>query len=309
MRNSQSSVEQSLQQMLHVASRLPDLQHVADCLQGVHQFKITEWVGILRYLRKVQYLQAIARQELPVPELRTKFPMAVESNDSLHPRGAKNDNSIVLRFNQRIYEMLGQDRQLSVLDLGCAGGGFVRSLIDDGHVGVGLEGSDYPRRVQKDEWSTIPHHLHTCDIAKPFQIVCPKTGQPWLFDAITAWEFMEHIPEADVPTVLANIQHHLKADSYVFMSVATFPDTVDGVVYHHTVRPESWWRDVFRQAQFEIVDSHSLSKDDWVRGSGHCFGDWHEDQQMGFHVVLRPQNGVGQQLAHRKGRERAEAAV
>jgi SAM-dependent methyltransferase len=251
-------------------------------------WKVQECVGLLRYLRKQHYLAAIDHGRLDVPALETSHPVAVESNDTRFPRGAKNDNSICPRFNHRLYELLGRRRGLRVLDLGCAGGGFVRSLIDDGNFAVGLEGSEFPKLNQAGEWGTIPHHLHTCDITKPFTLR-DAAGRPLQFDAITAWELMEHIPEDSLPGLLENIDRHLTADGLLLFSIATFVDKDDalGVVWHVTVKSRAWWVDRFRQAGFAVAEQSTISKDDWLRGAGNCRGDWHEDQDMGFHLVLR----------------------
>lgn len=110
----------------------------------VDRWKFQEFEGLLRYLRRQEYLRAIRDGSLAVPRLETDHPVAISSNDTKYPRGSKNDNSIVPRFNHKLYQFLGVQTRLRVLDLGCAGGGFVRSLIDDGHLAVGLDGSDYP---------------------------------------------------------------------------------------------------------------------------------------------------------------------
>ncbi|MGQ0636921.1 MAG: class I SAM-dependent methyltransferase [Planctomycetaceae bacterium] len=257
--------------------------------QHLNPWKEREFATLLRFLRRSEYLEAVRTGALPVPELVTEHPLALDTNDSRHPRGARNDNSIVPRFNQRLYDLLGRGRRFSVLDLGCAGGGFVRTLIDDGHVAVGLEGSDFPRLTQRGEWSTVPLHLHTCDVSRPFSICDPGTGETWRFDAITAWELLEHIHERDLKQLLDNIRRHLAPQGYVLCSIAAFEDRDEehGWVYHNTVQPRAWWLERFASEGLLAVEEHPLGKDDWLRGSGHCFGDWHEDQGQGFHCVLR----------------------
>ena len=118
---------------------------VLSILKGwnLDQWKIMEYEGRC-YFRRKDYLQAIRDGLLPVPRLETEFPIAIASNDTKVPRGCKNDNSISPRFNRKLYQLLRSDPPARGLDLGCAGGGFVRSLIDDGHFAVGFEGSDFP---------------------------------------------------------------------------------------------------------------------------------------------------------------------
>src|SRR6185295_10711220 len=107
------------------------------------------------------------------------------------------DNSRNARFNRRLDEVLGSRGAYSLLDLGCAGGGLVRSVLEDGHDAVGLEGSDISRRERSGDWATIPYHLFTCNIVKPFRVL-RANGRPARFTVVTAWEVLEHIPERDL---------------------------------------------------------------------------------------------------------------
>jgi 2-polyprenyl-3-methyl-5-hydroxy-6-metoxy-1,4-benzoquinol methylase len=262
-------------------------------------WKLKEYEGLLRYLRRRDYLEAIREGRLVVPRLETEHPVAIASNDTRFPRGAKNDNSIAPRFNRKLREFLAGTPQLRVLDVGCAGGGFVRTLIDDGHFAVGLEGSDYPLLNQTGEWSTIPMHLFTCDITKPLQLYDNATSEPLVFDAITAWEVMEHIPEEGLSAMLENLERHLAPQGYLFFSIATHMDwdPTTGTIWHVTLKPRHWWIHWFAARGFVVEEKHPFGSDDWVRGSGQCRGDWHcadsgngfhlVDVGMGFHVVLR----------------------
>src|SRR5205809_2708747 len=96
-------------------------------------------------------------------------PVAVDSPDHIAPRGTANDNSRNRLFNRKLEALLGK-RPLAVLDLGCAGGGFVKDFLDEGHVAIGLEGSDYSKKLRRAEWATIPEHLFTCDVTEEFEI-------------------------------------------------------------------------------------------------------------------------------------------
>jgi SAM-dependent methyltransferase len=259
------------------------------------RWRIDEIEGILRYLRCQDYLRAIREGRLAVPLIETDHPIAVSSNDTKFPRGSKNDNSISARFNRKLYELFRGAKPIRVLDIGCAGGGFVRSLLDDGHFAVGLDGSDYPFLNQTGEWATIPNHLFTCDVTKPFRLVDRATHQPILFDAITAWELMEHIPEEGLPRLFENLDRHLVPGGFLLLSIATFLDwdQPTGVVWHVTVKPRSWWEDRFDRLGFEVEEEHPFGKDDWLRGSGQCRLDWHEDDGLGFHIVLRRKTRSG----------------
>jgi len=124
-------------------------------------------------------------------EIRTKKTVAVDSPDNINPAGTAIDNSINLRFNEKLFVLLGQgQRLLRVLDLGCSGGGFVKSMVDSGHDAFGIEGSDYSAKMRRAEWRTIPERLFTADVSEPFEVV--ENGTLVKFDLITAWELMEH---------------------------------------------------------------------------------------------------------------------
>ena len=206
--------------------------------------------------------------------LVTEYPLAVESPDYIKPRGAVLDNSKNALFNKTFYEAaekLGFKKPYAILDLGCAGGGMIRTFIQDGNNAVGLEGTNYCKKKGKYEWGVIPDNLFTCDITKPFEIfLLPiKTAQPttndakqWLkeyertegytakFDLITMWEVLEHIRKQDLLLVLQNIKKHLASNGLFICSISHIPDVNDGVVLHQTVEPAEWWDDLFKLNRF-----------------------------------------------------------
>jgi SAM-dependent methyltransferase/quinol monooxygenase YgiN len=280
-------VEASHQLVSQMATSLTDL--------GMDRWKLQEFEGLLRHLRKSLYETAVAAGQLAVPVVETDHPVAVDTDDSRFPWGAKNDNSICLKFNTRLYQLFPARQRIAVLDLGCAGGGFVRSLIDDGHLAVGIEGCDLPKKNRLGEWGTIPHHLHTCDVTRPFEIKDRATGRRLRFDAITAWEVMEHIRDADLEAFCANLARHLADGGLFLCSVSTVDDGNPevGAVYHQTVQPREWWVSRFRSLGFEVHEQKVIGKDDWLRGSGNCRLDrCAEDEGIGFHLVLRRRKGI-----------------
>src|SRR4029079_5852239 len=89
----------------------------------------------------------------------TDHPVAVNSVDHLHPMGAIRDNHSNPMFNDKITRLI--PKRLVIMDLGCSGGGFVKSLIDSRNDAIGLEGSDRPFLDKRAEWKTIPDNLFT----------------------------------------------------------------------------------------------------------------------------------------------------
>ncbi len=206
----------------------------------------------------------------------TDHPVAYDSPDHTTPRGTINDNSFNRVFNDKLVAAMGHG--IRVLDLGCSGGGFVRSLVDLGVDAYGIEGSDISRRTKRAEWATIPERLFTADVTKPFRCIEQGSGsseelgwvadeKPAQFDVITLWEVLEHIAEADLPGVFSNIERHLQPEGRLIVSISPNEDIFEGVNLHQTVRPFEWW----------VAKIHSFGwshmprmvqwfSPDWVRG-------------------------------------------
>jgi SAM-dependent methyltransferase len=259
---------------------------------GLDQWKLRELEGLLRSIRKNQHLESVQKGLYARLKLETQHPVALYSQDTKKPRGAKNDNSFQQSFNNKLFDFYPNDgKPLNILDLGCAGGGLVRSLLDDGHFAIGLEGSDFPKTHGLGEWSTIPGNLFNCDITEPFLLAEETTtSQPFLFDIVTAWEVLEHIPEERIPQLMGNIRSHLKPEGRIIFSIATFPDLDEatGTNWHVCVHQKPWWVAKFKELGYDEITSHPFGKEHWLRGSGHCRGDWHEDDGKGFHLILKP---------------------
>lgn len=194
--------------------------------------------------------------------IRTDHPIAEDSVDHLHPRGTMRDNSTNAEFVRKLL----RDDGVSVLDLGCAGGGMVESIIVRGGFAVGVEGSDYSRRLGRAAWGTVPDRLFTADITEPFTLSFPRAHRV-RFTVVTAWEFFEHIAEKRLDGVFANIERHLTPDGLLIVSIATIPDDEDGHSWHPTVRPKEWWLDQFESYGFQRDATLTDYFDpDWVRG-------------------------------------------
>ena len=73
-------------------------------------------------------------------KLVTEHPVAYGSLDHTDPTGAISDNTRNYGFYNKCRLLYGEN--LSFLDLGCAGGGLVFEFALNGHVSIGLEGSD-----------------------------------------------------------------------------------------------------------------------------------------------------------------------
>lgn len=232
----------------------------------------------------------------------TQHPVAADSKDHLFPGGTMHDNSRNRRFNTKLYAWLDA-RPLRVMDLGCAGGGFVKDCLDDGHVAVGVDGSDYStlwdgpggtdaekasrKPGRRAEWATIPDNLFTADITKPFAIEFGRwdyddrneayfKGTWAMFDVVTAWEVMEHLPVDGLPRLCQNVKSHLTQEGVWIMSVST-----QAGFHHVTLKDRPWWLNFFTEQGFENLPGRvAYFGDDWVRGP-------QQNAPESFHLILR----------------------
>jgi 2-polyprenyl-3-methyl-5-hydroxy-6-metoxy-1,4-benzoquinol methylase len=203
--------------------------------------------------------------------VRTSKPVALDSPDHLHPFGTARDNSTHPRFNELLYQLIPA-KHIWLLDLGCAGGGFVRSILDDGGFAMGIEGSDYSKARRRAEWATIPDHLFTADATEPFAIEMKNDESDCCmhdydcdsrFNVVTAWEFFEHIAEDKLRTVVENIRRHVHYGSLLIGSISTSVERPR----HQTIMSRDDWIGMFSRYQFafcpDLVDHFG---DDWLRG-------------------------------------------
>lgn len=209
-------------------------------------------------------------------ELLTEHPLAEKSLDHLYPLGTMRDNSRWHEFNRRMYT-LNLARPLFIMDLGCAGGGFVKDCLDDGQFAIGLEGSDFSKKLGRAEWATIPNNLFTCDITKPFTVLFNRV--PAKFDFITAWEVMEHIEEHDLPQLMANIKNHL--NGFFICSISLVRSQWQGQEMHRTIHDKAWWLSKFTELGFENDENIvEYFKDNFVRGPN-------TGELTSFHLALK----------------------
>lgn len=177
----------------------------------------------------------------PAIEIETDYPIAVDSLDHKMPLGSKIDNSSSQAFNKKLFELIPA-KDVRLLDLGCSGGGFVRSILEAGGFAVGIEGSDYSRKRKRAEWGTIPNYLFTADATKPFTLRnCAP--DPVKFNVVTGWEFWEHIPEADIPAVIENIKRHCTDDAIFVGSISSSVEP-----HHCCAKDHEWWCRTFIDA-------------------------------------------------------------
>jgi len=201
--------------------------------------------------------------------IETEHPLA-HGPDTKKPMGARLGNARCPRWNQLVFELLAPNysRPVNVIDLGCAGGGWVKDCWDWGHVAVGIDGCNWGRVHGNCEWATIPQYLFTADIAKPFTV--HDGGGIFLADLITAWDVLEHVPERGLEVAIVNAHFHLKDGGLFVCTVSTLPDERNGARYHATVKPEEWWQSTFANLGFyRLPDLERYFCGHYVRGPKH----------------------------------------
>jgi cyclopropane fatty-acyl-phospholipid synthase-like methyltransferase len=193
----------------------------------------------------------------------TDHPLADWSPDHIHPKGTATDSTTHPGFNDKLFRMIPN---VSLLDLGCAGGGLVKTILDDGGFAIGIDGSDYSKKIYRAEWGTIPGYLFTADITHPFTVT-DDYGEPLAFDVVTAWEVLEHIPEPLIEAMMSNVGAHLTLDGIFISSISRSEDHWEDHDYHVTVHERDWWTEKMNELGWrERPDIQDYFDRDWVRG-------------------------------------------
>lgn len=183
--------------------------------------------------------------------VETECPVAVDSPDHLETlkdhgaSGPTTDNSRNRTFTENLYKLF-PGRRISLLDLGCSGGGFALDVLMDRNFAMGLEGSDFCRKTSRGAWGVAPHSFFTCDVSRPFQV--KRYGLPVRFDVVTSWEMIEHIALERLPTLLANIKRHLVPNGFFIGSISP----AYGPPFHQWQAPQSWWEPFWQQHGFRL---------------------------------------------------------
>lgn len=75
------------------------------------------------------------------------------------------------------------------------------------------------------------------------------------FDAVICTDMLEHIEEADLPEILADIFGY--ASTFVFLAISTVPARKkvlpDGRNVHLTVKPEAWWLELIKPYERDLT--------------------------------------------------------
>lgn len=172
----------------------------------------------------------------------TDWPVAEDSPDHTSPDACVRECNTNRRFVSEV-EQLFPGRPVRYLDLGCAGGNLVADFTLNGHVAIGLEGSDLPGSRGLFAWPQLGGKcLFTCDISRRFSVL--ENDTPFKCEMVGAWDVMEHITNERLDMLLQNIVAHLVPGGLFVATISSEQSQVPGVnVEHHlTIQSQEWWR-------------------------------------------------------------------
>ena len=218
-------------------------------------------------------------------KLVTQYPVAYDSPDHLDPIGTINDNTRNYGFYKKCRLLYGDS--LSFLDLGCAGGGLVFEFALNGHVSIGLEGSDISKSLARVNWRTIPNNLFCCDITKEYELIDYTKNVTSRFNVISCWEVLEHIPEDGLETFFHNVKKHSEDGGIFIGSIATF--SIEGG-HHATVQDKDWWVNKFFECGFRMLPEAEINFNFWEFCRPFPKVDLRKSPEQGFLFVAQKLN-------------------
>tara|TARA_R110000796_G_scaffold22716_1_gene65565 strand:- start:246 stop:893 length:648 start_codon:yes stop_codon:yes gene_type:complete len=197
--------------------------------------------------------------------LKTDHPIAYDSPDHIFPWGTMRDNFTNKSFigeTLDFWKERGKDK-INFLDLGCSGGQLVIDYINRGHLGIGLEGSDYSVKHKRANWPEYHNkNLFTCDITKEYELF--EDDKKLKFDVITAWEVIEHIKPNDQKSFFNHINDNLNEGGFFCGSISIREEIVEGHSLHQTVWDESIWYknfpDILKDTNLELYQYPFINK-------------------------------------------------
>jgi hypothetical protein len=212
----------------------------------------------------------------------TDFEYCYDSPDYKDPIGAKYDDTTNIQYILDI-EKYFDNKKLTTLELGCAGGRIVMDLIKRGHNSYGLEGTPYPREISRPAWvNYYKKNLFNCDLSKPFQLL-DDNGKPMQFDLISHWEFLEHISTNALDNLLLTLCSYLKPDGIMLCGISPYGPTTNGRKFDVEHHQSCFFKEEWEEKYFnKLFTSHPYPFEGKLRV------DWNDELNLGsFNTMLK----------------------
>jgi 2-polyprenyl-3-methyl-5-hydroxy-6-metoxy-1,4-benzoquinol methylase len=215
--------------------------------------------------------------------LKTDHSIAYDSPDHIFPWGTMRDNSTNTLFIDEILEFCKTNYnidKIKFMDLGCSGGQLAVDFHERGHIGIGLEGSDYSVKHQRANWPKYHNEiLFTCDVTKPYSLY--ENEEQIKFNVITAWEVIEHIRPEDLNNLFTYISNNLEDGGIFVGSISTNEEFYEGnteIILHQTVMDQFKWQNELLQ---------NILKDTGLTLYEYPFQNVVRGDQGSFHILLQ----------------------
>ena len=129
----------------------------------------------------------------------------------------------------------------TVLDIGCGGGHFLAHMASKGKSVSGIDISGEAVKIASSR----------CADGDIRQGAIEGIPIGHVFDLVTAFDVLEHVPEDNVSSAISELARVAKND--VVVSIAFNADVVLGHALHLTVENQAWWIAKLQQ-KFKVVD-------------------------------------------------------
>lgn len=148
----------------------------------------------------------------------------------------------LIQRQSHIIQKWPREQRLMALDVGCGVGHVARYL-------GGYYDSVYGCDISKEAIAKAVdlHKGHGLGFIEGTVTKLPY--QPNQFDLVTCFDVLEHLVERDILLARAELMRVRKRGQAILISVSTRPSAsqdIYGMNLHRTVRPVSWWKDLFR---------------------------------------------------------------
>ncbi|HXK61844.1 MAG TPA: methyltransferase domain-containing protein [Acidobacteriota bacterium] len=188
--------------------------------------------------------------------LETDFPCETELREHFRAlrKFVETPDTTFSDFLQRLSAVY-PDTCPRLLDLGCGDASFLKEVQE---LSFQVFGLDVDRAASEafDQTEASPN-LFFCNYTRRFTLRerHSRGTRTAKFQIITCWNILEHVPERQLSDLLTTLRRHLDVRLGLFLaSISLRPCYLAHGECHPAARPESWWRNLFRNCGFFLLD-------------------------------------------------------